>query len=38
MKRDANVYTANITAGMASVRIRVIDTGTVPEFEVLEGK
>jgi len=38
MKRDANVYTANITAGMASVRIRVMDTGTVPEFEVLEGK
>ena len=34
--RDANVYTANIMTGMASVRIRVMDTGTVPEFEVLE--
>jgi hypothetical protein len=38
MKRDVNVYTANITAGTASVRVRVMDTGTVPEFEVMEGK
>lgn len=38
MKRELNVYTVNITAGMASARIRVIDTGSVPEFEVLEEK
>jgi hypothetical protein len=38
VKRDMNVYTVNITAAMASVRIRVMDTGTVPAFEVLEGK
>ena len=36
MKRESNVYTGNITAGMASARIRVMDTGTVPEFEVRE--
>jgi hypothetical protein len=36
MKRDANVYTATIALGKASARIRVMDTGTVPEFEVVE--
>jgi hypothetical protein len=38
MKRDAEVYTATIAAGTLSARIRVMDTGTVPEFEVVEAQ
>jgi hypothetical protein len=38
IKRDAEVYTATVAAGKLSARIRVMDTGTVPEFEVVEAK
>ena len=32
--RDGSVYTAHITAGSASASVRILDSGTVPEFEV----